>query len=55
MNAKVLSRLKDQKAAELLRRAEDARRRVDASEGAERLMHLRRMEDFQKLAREAEH
>jgi hypothetical protein len=53
--SKVTRKLKDQKAAELLRRAEDAKRRSEESEGQEQLVQLRRMEDFKKLAAEAEH
>ena len=53
--SKVLRKLKDQKAAELLRRAEDAERRAAECEGQEQLMHLRRAEDFARLAEEAEH
>jgi hypothetical protein len=52
---KVLRNGKHEKVAELLRRAEDARRRAELCDGAEQLMHLRRMQDFKKLAEESEH
>ena len=52
--AQVLRRLKTHKATQFLRRAEDAKRRAHGSEGADRLVQLRRMEDFQKLAEAAE-
>jgi hypothetical protein len=41
--------------AETLERAEDAKRRAAEANGAEQRVQLRRVQDFKKLAGDAEH